>query len=268
MALLSRVWSRASSAVRSARYRRVFRRFQPFTTIPRHSYVENLTLAARVAHIPGCVVECGVWRGGMIAGVASILRPSRRFYLCDSFEGMPPAKSIDGAAAARWQHDTTSPHYHSNGTAGEEYAIQEMALAGIGSPTLVKRWFNPTLLWYVLDTYVRHLTLNLSHASTTSRRPPPARPPSTGCRRIAVGRRQSRGAMGLATRLPQPLGTHGFTHADFARVHTFPKDAPSGAVQICRDRRQARPGDRRITGLHSSEALSGRWRRQSGGHGA
>ena len=113
--------------------------------IPRHSYVENLTLAARVAHIPGCVVECGVWRGGMIAGVASILGPSRRYYLCDSFEGLPPVKPIDGAAAARWQQDTTSPHYHDNCTAGEEYAIQAMALAGIGSPTLVKGWFDQSL---------------------------------------------------------------------------------------------------------------------------
>ena len=113
--------------------------------IPRHSYVENLTLAARVAHIPGCVVECGVWRGGMIAGVASILGPSRRYYLCDSFEGLPPVKPIDGAAAARWQQDTTSPHYHDNCTAGEEYAIQAMALAGIGSPTLVKGWFEQSL---------------------------------------------------------------------------------------------------------------------------
>ena len=113
--------------------------------IPRHCYVENLMLAARVAHIPGCVVECGVWRGGMIAGVASILGPSRRYYLCDSFEGLPPVKPIDGAAAARWQQDTTSPHYHDNCTAGEEYAIQAMALAGIGSPTLVKGWFDQSL---------------------------------------------------------------------------------------------------------------------------
>ena len=113
--------------------------------IPRHCYVENLMLAARVAHIPGCVVECGVWRGGMIAGVASILGPSRRYYLCDSFEGLPPVKPIDGAAAARWQQDTTSPHYHDNCRAGEEYAIQAMALAGIGSPTLVKGWFDQSL---------------------------------------------------------------------------------------------------------------------------
>ena len=52
-------------------------------------YVGNLHLAKRVANVEGAVIECGTWRGGMIAGIADVLGPERHYYLCDSFEGLP-----------------------------------------------------------------------------------------------------------------------------------------------------------------------------------
>lgn len=62
-------------------------------------YVENLRLARWVGQVRGSIIECGTWRGGMIAGIADVLGRDRRYYLFDSFEGLPPAKEIDGAAA-------------------------------------------------------------------------------------------------------------------------------------------------------------------------
>jgi hypothetical protein len=49
--------------------------------------------------IPGAIVECGVWRGGMMMLAAKFLlglgSPKRDLYLYDAFEGMPQASDID-----------------------------------------------------------------------------------------------------------------------------------------------------------------------------
>jgi hypothetical protein len=61
--------------------------------------------------IPGCIVECGVWRGGsMMAAALTLLREGvsdRDLYLFDTFVGMTPpgARDIDyrgDAAAKTW----------------------------------------------------------------------------------------------------------------------------------------------------------------------
>jgi len=83
-----------------------------------------------VQGIAGSVVECGVWRGGMIAGLSRILG-SRRYFLFDSFEGLPPAKPIDGQAAIDYQRNTTSPTYYDNCAAPSEFAVRAMQLAGV-----------------------------------------------------------------------------------------------------------------------------------------
>jgi O-methyltransferase len=113
--------------------------------ISRDTYVGNLSLASKVTGVPGCVVECGVWRGGMSAGMAAILGADRKYFLFDSFEGLPPAKEIDGAAALNWQLNKESPLYHDNCTAGEEFARRAMTLSGARSFQLVKGWFDKTL---------------------------------------------------------------------------------------------------------------------------
>jgi hypothetical protein len=49
--------------------------------------------------IPGCIVECGVWRGGsMMAAALTLLDAgdtSRALYLYDTFEGMSPPTDVD-----------------------------------------------------------------------------------------------------------------------------------------------------------------------------
>jgi O-methyltransferase len=133
------------SPARKWRLARLFRKYQPFTMIPEGTYVDNLLLARSIREVSGCVVECGVWRGGMIAGIAEVLGPSRRYYLVDSFEGLPPAQQIDGPAALKWQANKTHPMYLNNCTASEAEAENAMKLSQCSRFTIVKGWFHDIL---------------------------------------------------------------------------------------------------------------------------
>jgi O-methyltransferase len=140
---------RLTAAIRSAaderRYRSVYQKYTNFTMIPENTYIGNLRLAARAAEISGSVVECGTWRGGMIAGIADVLGPARRYYLFDSFEGLPPAKEIDGPAALAWQSNTTGPAYFDNCTASETEARTAMSMSSAKDYRIIKGWFNDSL---------------------------------------------------------------------------------------------------------------------------
>jgi len=127
------------------RLREIYHRFHDFTMAPEGLYVDTLLLAERVSALPGCVIECGVWRGGMSAGLATILGPHRNYFLFDSFEGLPQAREIDGEAALRWQSQTDAPDYWDNCSAPEDFAHRAMTLASARSFTLVKGWFDTTL---------------------------------------------------------------------------------------------------------------------------
>lgn len=112
--------------------------------VPRDVFVENLELAAAYAAVPGAIVECGTWKGGMSAGLATVLGPDRGYFLFDSFEGLPPARPIDGAAAAKWQADTAAPNYHDNCRAAEADAVEAMRRAGVHA-RVTAGWFSDTL---------------------------------------------------------------------------------------------------------------------------
>jgi len=109
----------------------LFYKYRTRTMIPFRAYAENLAMISVVLANPrlnnGAIVECGTWKGGMAAGMIETGGPERRYYFFDSFEGLPPAKDIDGLAAKRWQADTTSAIYHNNCTASLEdfrHAVQ------------------------------------------------------------------------------------------------------------------------------------------------
>ena len=129
-----------------AGFRKIYRKFRAYTMIHEAKYVNNLELCFEFRKIAGCVVECGVWRGGMSAGMVQVLGDERKYYLFDSFEGLPPAREdLDGAAAIAWQSDTASPTYYNNCGAGQEEAAAAMKLSGSTSFSLVKGWFNETV---------------------------------------------------------------------------------------------------------------------------
>jgi O-methyltransferase len=127
------------------RLRKIFRKYRHFTMIPENIYIGNLQLATKVGSTSGAIVECGTWRGGMIAGIADVLGPDRHYCLFDSFEGLPPAKEIDGEAALAWQRDTSGAMYHNNCRASEEEARLAMSMSAATDYALVKGWFNETL---------------------------------------------------------------------------------------------------------------------------
>jgi O-methyltransferase len=123
----------------------VFHKFRRETLVRFDQYCANLRLAVRFKHLSGAIVECGTWKGGMIAGLAYVFGPHRRYYLFDSFEGLPPAKDIDGERALRWQADTESPFFFDNCRASIDDARDAMRRAGIRDPMVVKGWFQDTL---------------------------------------------------------------------------------------------------------------------------
>lgn len=128
----------------SYRHYDTYRLFRHHTMIAPRVYTANLKLATSAADIPGAVVECGTWKGGMIAGIARILGP-RDYWLFDSFAGLPEAEPIDGPKARKWQANTTSRRYYNNCAASEDDAAEAMQRTGIPNPHLVKGWFEDSL---------------------------------------------------------------------------------------------------------------------------
>lgn len=138
---------RAYRALRYVRYHRIYSRFADFTMIRRRGYVTNLALCDQFRHVPGAVVECGTWKGGMIAGIAALFNDGRDYHLFDSFEGLPDPLEVDkdrsGLSAAQWQ--ARSSH---NCRADESTARSAMALSGARNVRIHKGWFNATLPTY------------------------------------------------------------------------------------------------------------------------
>ena len=101
-------------------------------------------LASMSKGIPGDVVECGVWRGGIIAGIAELIGGSKKFFLFDSFEGLPDAKDIDGVDAIKWQQNTGGDNYYNNASADISYSKNLMEKTGVDY-ACIKGWFKDTL---------------------------------------------------------------------------------------------------------------------------
>jgi hypothetical protein len=113
--------------------------------VPRKEFLSNLDICASLAPPNGCVVECGVWRGGMSAAIADTL-PGRLHFLFDSFEGLPPADpSLDGKAAVDFQSNKNHPFFHENNRAERSYAERAMSMSSAREYRLVEGWFKDTL---------------------------------------------------------------------------------------------------------------------------
>ena len=131
--------------IKKRKYIAISKKFDDFSMIAEKTYVANLELANQFANISGAIVECGTWKGGMIAGIAYLLGQNREYVLFDSFEGLPEAKEIDGSKAKAWQTEKNEKDYYDNCKASEEEAKEAMRRAGINNPYINKGWFNETL---------------------------------------------------------------------------------------------------------------------------
>ncbi|MBK6384537.1 MAG: class I SAM-dependent methyltransferase [Chitinophagaceae bacterium] len=123
-----------------------YKKYAMYTMFNHTAYIQNLLLLKKLA-VGGCVVECGTWRGGMIAGWADILGNSREYYLFDSFEGLPEVTEKDGDAAKAYQIKTKEdPSFGwDNCRAEMSFADSAMKKAGIKNYHLVKGWFDETV---------------------------------------------------------------------------------------------------------------------------
>ena len=134
--------------------------------VSRRTFVDNLMIAQRWAPPGGEVVECGVWRGGMIRGLADVLGPGRKYHLFDSFEGLPPAQEVDGQAAIAWQQDTASPRFHNNCSADEAHA-RELFEGSSFDVEFHRGWFEDTIPKYQPERPISVLRLDCDWYDST-----------------------------------------------------------------------------------------------------
>jgi len=93
------------------------RRVRPFTMTSAERIVAAIRTTEYIAlnHVPGSIVECGVWRGGSMMSIAlTLLRLNKGnvpLYLFDTFEGMSEPTAIDGTTAYKeWEVNRTPTH--------------------------------------------------------------------------------------------------------------------------------------------------------------
>lgn len=142
-------------------YGPVHKKYSEFSMVTRREYIDCLKLVSKFKDVNGSVIECGVWRGGMIAGIAEVLGNNRNYYLFDSFEGLPEAKEIDGESALAWQADKESAIYYDNCKAEMEWAQKAMTLANVQHKTsFIKGWFNDTVPQFASDDPIAVLRLD------------------------------------------------------------------------------------------------------------
>lgn len=138
---------------------RIYSRYRDFTMMSAGPFVTNLLLCKHQAPPTGCVVEAGVWRGGMSAGIADMM-PGRIHYLFDSFEGLPPAQPLDGEAAINWQRNSIEHGDLDNCRAERSFAEQAMRKSRAKEFHLVKGWFRDTVPSFVPSEPIAILRLD------------------------------------------------------------------------------------------------------------
>lgn len=135
--------------------------------VNRNAFISTLEIADMSIEMQfgttGVIVECGVWKGGMLAALAEKF-PDKSIIGFDSFAGLPAAQPIDGEAAINWQKDVESDIYYDNCRCSEKRFHETLIMAGRNYevrtgwfkdtiPEFAKRWRPITVLrldgdWY------------------------------------------------------------------------------------------------------------------------
>lgn len=150
------------------RWHQLYDKYKDHTMVWEPWFWDNLDLCLR-HHKPGMsVVECGVWKGGMMGAIAEALADeSASYHLFDSFEGLPDPQPVDGQAALDWQKDTGSASYYNNCKADLEDAQRAMSLAGAINVTYHKGWYDDTLKGFESDAPLSILRLDSDWYAST-----------------------------------------------------------------------------------------------------
>ena len=142
--ILKKIFESNTHRKKMRKYSNFYLKNKDYTMIDEKTYINNLKIAEKAKDVTGDIVECGVWRGGMIAGIAELLGSKSKYFLYDSFEGLPDAKEIDGASALDWQSNSEGEHYHDNCKAEINFANEAMTKTGVDFQ-LIKGWFDDTV---------------------------------------------------------------------------------------------------------------------------
>jgi len=124
--------------------RKIQAKIHNYSMIPAGRLAATIELCRRLGRVDGCVVECGVWRGGMSAAMADTL-PGRVHFLFDSFEGLPLPTSDDGEWGQLYLRDPKSPEFYDSCIADPSFAEAIMRKSAAREFHLVKGWFKDTL---------------------------------------------------------------------------------------------------------------------------
>lgn len=144
---------------------RTVHRYRSHSMLRPGQFVDNMLLAKR--HTPaGDVVECGVWRGGVIRGLADMLGRERTYHLFDSFQGLPPAEEIDGPAAVAWQASVSGPTYFDNCSTEELHSRTLFEASGYDF-VIHSGWFDDTIPMFKTDRPIALLRLDADWYSST-----------------------------------------------------------------------------------------------------
>jgi O-methyltransferase len=139
----------------------IYELFKNYTMTPHELYAQNLLLASNFSHVEGVVVECGTYRGGMIGGIAKMLnQPDRKYYLFDSYEGLPDATELDGEEAQNFATNPAMIEKYDNCKADIELAREAMSISGAKNVNIIKGWFNETLPHFPKDEKIAILRLD------------------------------------------------------------------------------------------------------------
>jgi O-methyltransferase len=152
--------------LRRREFGQLFSKYRERTMLTREGYLANLELVSTIK-ASGCVVECGVWKGGTSAGMAEVLGPDREYFLFDSFQGHVDPQPIDGSAAFAWKADKNGPWYFDNAVVGPEVADQAMRESGAKSYHIVKGWFGDTLANFTPPTQIAVLRIDCDWYAST-----------------------------------------------------------------------------------------------------
>lgn len=133
---------------------KIYKTFKNHTMVPMEQYCTNLELIERWIGFtapPTSIVECGVWRGGMIGGIATVVNKYTldcKYHLYDSFEGLPEANpEKDGQDIIIYQSSIDGENYYDNCKSGYYHVMSVMDLAGVKQKNINihKGWFEDTI---------------------------------------------------------------------------------------------------------------------------